>query len=382
MSNTQNEHPQQQQYQQQSEQMPLWAQQMTAMIVNAITQVRSPVQEPPTIPETPDTEEKPDSQTLYRRRPALEDPIHFEGNRAEYDTWRTQLKAKLEVDGYLIGNDRTKFLYVNSRLKGRAAKLVHTFVESTMNTPLATPTNFLSYLDTVFGDTNKQERAGAALRTLQQGKLTFAQFLPKFERLLADAGGATWPNFVKINYLKGCLNHALLDRMVCVVDAPADYPGYVATLMKVSGQEEALQLSKTRAMYRRAAVASPQDPNAMDWEPTTTTRVSAAATSKSGQKTAPATTTNVQSNGKRAKWVDQTIYDKRRTENRCLRCGKQDCRIARCPYLPPIRPAEAKTYAAASSSSTIQNEATGQKGKAPVVDELSDSDNDGEEEKD
>ncbi|KAM4066817.1 hypothetical protein HRG_012177 [Hirsutella rhossiliensis] len=43
--------------------------------------------------------------------------------------------------------------------------------------------------------------------------------------------------------------------------------------------------------------------------------------------------------GKRAKWVDQAEMDARYREERCLRCGRDNCRIERCLLAAPIRPA-------------------------------------------
>lgn len=42
--------------------------------------------------------------------------------------------------------------------------------------------------------------------------------------------------------------------------------------------------------------------------------------------------------GKRAKWVKQTKMDARYREGRCLRYGRDNCRVNRCPLAAPIRP--------------------------------------------
>lgn len=43
--------------------------------------------------------------------------------------------------------------------------------------------------------------------------------------------------------------------------------------------------------------------------------------------------------GKRAKWVEKEEMDARYHEGRCLRCGRDNCRVDRCPLAAPIRPA-------------------------------------------
>ena len=42
--------------------------------------------------------------------------------------------------------------------------------------------------------------------------------------------------------------------------------------------------------------------------------------------------------GKRAKWVNKTELEKRRADGRCFRCGRDGCRIERCPLAAAIRP--------------------------------------------
>ncbi|KAM4064231.1 hypothetical protein HRG_007222 [Hirsutella rhossiliensis] len=68
----------------------------------------------------------------------------------------------------------------------------------------------------------------------------------------------------------------------------------------------------------------------MEWEPTlqASAKVNAARTRKDQALL-----------GKRAKWVDQAEMDARYREGRCLRCGRDNCRIERCPLAAPIRPA-------------------------------------------
>ncbi|KAH9226692.1 hypothetical protein K456DRAFT_58651 [Colletotrichum gloeosporioides 23] len=43
---------------------------------------------------------------------------------------------------------------------------------------------------------------------------SFAIFLPKFEKELAEGGGGHWADAVRINYLKGALNSTLWDRLI------------------------------------------------------------------------------------------------------------------------------------------------------------------------
>ncbi|KJZ70536.1 hypothetical protein HIM_10080 [Hirsutella minnesotensis 3608] len=83
----------------------------------------------------------------------------------------------------------------------------------------------------------------------------------------------------------------------------------------------------------------------MEWEPTP----QASAKVNSARTRSDKNTYGYQSKrpedqvllGKRAKWVDQAEMDARYREGRCLRCGRDNCRIERCPLAAPIRPANA-----------------------------------------
>ena len=62
---------------------------------------------------------------------------------------------------------------------------------------------------------------------MTQGKDTFATFLPKFERTLAEAGGGEWSDDVKISTLKRILNHDLERSLIYVPVHPTKYADFV-----------------------------------------------------------------------------------------------------------------------------------------------------------
>ncbi|KAM4062172.1 reverse transcriptase (RNA-dependent DNA polymerase) [Hirsutella rhossiliensis] len=81
----------------------------------------------------------------------------------------------------------------------------------------------------------------------------------------------------------------------------------------------------------------------MEWEPTlqASAKVNAART-RSDKNTYGYQSKRPEDQallGKRAQWVDQAEMDARYREGRCLRCGRDNCRIERCPLAAPIRPA-------------------------------------------
>ena len=101
----------------------------------------------------------------------------------------------------------------------------------------------------------------------------------------------------------------------------------------------------------------------MEWEPTTTQVKAFNLRGKGNTNGYPSKRPEDQELlGKRAKWVNQEEIDARRQDRRCLRCGRNNCRIATCPLAAAVRP---KHIGVITARSTVVTEA--------AVDEDSDS---------
>jgi hypothetical protein len=91
----------------------------------------------------------------------------------------------------------------------------------------------------------------------------------------------------------------------------------------------------------------------MEWEPTqpATTQVSAVGLrGKTNMNGFPSKRPEDRELlGKRAKWVNQEEIDARRQDQRCLRCGCSNCRIATCPLAAALRPAHVNVKTARST---------------------------------
>jgi hypothetical protein len=63
---------------------------------------------------------------------------------------------------------------------------------------------------------------------------------------------------------------------------------------------------------------------------------------------------------KRARWVKKDEMDRRREEGLCFRCGRENCQVSTCPFLPAIRPdakvRKAKTAAESGRKSQSEDE--------------------------
>jgi hypothetical protein len=202
------------------------------------------------------------------------------------------------------------------------------------------PTEFLRYLTSTYEDPNTQRSARGRLARLKQGdRESFAAFLPKFERELADSGGSTWPNDVKIDHLERCLNGELAELLYGQRGMPTEYLAYVRELQDLGANLDRKRYQAPKSKQGRNLSfdwqptkqqkdkrnATPSG-DTMDWEPTKISRVI--------QKQ------NKELRGKRAKWVDQEELDRRRKDGRCFRCGRTGCNVAECPLLPAKRPSQ------------------------------------------
>jgi hypothetical protein len=251
------------------------------------------------------------------------------------------MENKLATDGRAIGSLRDQFSYVFSRLEDSPRAMATTFASMGGHDSTYDPHAFMQYLVACYGDPNLKQRALGRLQLLTQGpKESFASFLPKFEKELADSGGAGWSSEVQINFLRGALNGDIEELLLAQTALPGDYRGFVNVVQQLGtnldnrrfrARKRLVNLetrtpSHDQRRYQgpKPGIGAPANPDAMDWEPT---KISRAAQQQ-----------NERLQGKRAKWVSQEEWRARRKEGRCLRCGRTGCQIAECPLLPPKRP--------------------------------------------
>ena len=287
--------------------------------VQALRQPTPPPVESTQIPTPPENSDP----TTRRTKPILPNPPKFNGSRSEYEGWKSLIKDKIDVDGEIIGSDRNQFIFIASRLEGKGLQSALTFITTHRDAQDASASKILKYLDDVFGDRHKTQRAVESLRTMRQGpKEPFSDFLPRFEKVLADAGGMSWPDAVKRSHLDGALAFELRRLAITMPVAP-NYGDYVSELLRINDLYRATMKHAPREHTPKESPAgNHKDEDSMDWEPTR-----AAAASKGGQK-------------KRVQWVSQEELDKRRQEGNCLRCGSRNHFVADCEFLPARRPTE------------------------------------------
>lgn len=254
----------------------------------------------------------------------------FSGKRSEWDEWCLAARNKLIADGDAIGSAKEHFLYLHSRLVGTAASTVHARAEALSQADDSNGEEFLAYLDTIYGDPNKKQRALQSLYNIRQKDTEiFANFLPKFESILANAGGSEFREEQKISLLKNAINLTLRHCLVGSSAVPTTWNGFISHLHTVSSDLAALQPTPKRYNHPNGLPSLPQTSSGhdMDWEPTRlrANRNLTLPSSDSGPR-------------KRATWVAKETVDLRRRNGLCLRCGHNGHTIKDCSFRPAVPP--------------------------------------------
>jgi hypothetical protein len=200
---------------------------------------------------------------------------------------------------------------------------------------------FLAYLGTIYNDPNKKSRALRTLASLRQKENeAFANFLPRFETALANAGGQEFSEAQRVTYLHLALNFEMQQHLVSFCPSLEEGYGMLVSHLHSVGSKLA-SLRNYKSDHRRVATdsrhAEPSharttpsfgknirtEAEAMDWEPTRALKIN---------------NTMPEQEGRRAKWVSQETIAYRKQKNLCLRCGRPGHIIRKCKFLPAQRP--------------------------------------------
>ena len=250
----------------------------------------------------------------------------YSGERDSLEPWLHQVEAKLAVD-YVGCPETVKFFLVQNHLRDTAMKQMQPWIASVVGTGSMNVASFKAQLRQVFGDPHQKEKAQRKLRVLKQGNRRFTEFLVEFQRLLLEAGGATWPEDVKKSSLLGSISIELQRILIGRDTAPMTLVSLCDELKLMSDQLEALnQRTQFNDRFKKSATTTSGSSlsSTMDWEPTAAVKVAKTEASQAGNA--------------RAKWVSQETIAYRKSKGLCLRCGRQGHMVAACTFLPARRP--------------------------------------------
>ncbi|KAG9375917.1 Retrotransposon gag protein [Pyrenophora tritici-repentis] len=328
--------------------------------------LEAPSHEPPQTPghnTDATTDPTPTSETSNTSVPIIPKPRHslphpptFGGNKSQWRGWKLEMEATLRLHASWWGSETNVTTYYEIQVK-----------EESPN-----PFKLLDRLELLYGERNRKEKAIQNLYSIRQkDDETFISFYPRFEKEMANADAESWPEHTKISYLRNALSGRIKDRLVGTSGTETStYARFAQKCVDLSNDMELFgQWTKTTRRYgsRTAENAPTYEPPAksnnathssfpedmMEWEPTqpTTTQVNAVGLrGKTNMNGYPSRRPEDRELiGKRAKWVNQEEIDARRQERRCLRCGRNNCRIATCPLAAALRPTHVSVKTAKST---------------------------------
>lgn len=255
------------------------------------------------------------------------DLVEFNGeDRSLWPSWHIQAQGKAGSSG---PDPSVQFFTIFNKLKGNAVKNVTPWVKQNLASNTATSEGLLKELARLYDDPAQEAKALNNLKTMkQQERESFGNFFTKFEKDLANAGGASLSSQVKIMFLRLALN----SRFKNCLPKTKHYGTYEELVIDL--QNAAATMANEDVLFARRdwgqVQSRPQnfspmnEPTPMDWAPTSANYLGR--------------TTNEPSKRPRARWVTKETLKARRDANCCLRCGNSNHYQPRCPYRPPINP--------------------------------------------
>ncbi|CEJ92881.1 hypothetical protein VHEMI08509 [[Torrubiella] hemipterigena] len=241
------------------------------------------------------TESQQQNIIYIKKKPTLPDPKLFDGNRRNFQVWQLEMESKLRVDGPALGNSADQFAYIYTRLDQTPQSLAAAYFKKGGSNGSHNPVEFMAYLVSCYGDRHLKQKALNRLETMRQNnKESFAAFLPRFERELADSGGYNWDDEIKINSLRRVINQEMEGHLISQLALPTVYPDFVNTLQSLGANIEGYHFRNHKLRYQSSYQQNPypkesnsnyhpnqprrEQPqqnnqsatgsNQMDWEPT------------------------------------------------------------------------------------------------------------------
>lgn len=193
-----------------------------------------------------------------QRRAVLPDVEKLIDPEKNLDVWLSTMGGKLDVDGAAIGDAKSQFWYVHSRLDSSVKLVMDPLLHHALETQTFDHGKIVKALKRLYHNPLKRQQATKKLRHLKQGDKTFAKFLSEWEYQTWLAGeAADLPDNLRITNLRHSLSSSLqkrLDYRETDEKLPSDYDTFVELLHKLA---HGVTFSTTNS-YR------PADTNRMD----------------------------------------------------------------------------------------------------------------------
>lgn len=283
-----------------------------------------PTPQPPAPRPTQAEPSTPTVQTQQRPRARQPDPELFSGeNPEDYPPFKLNLHTKFTMDAACFENEEERVYYAYSRLTGKASRsaLPWLLAKRNQNSPVRWD-DFIQVTDKAFSDPDLKEKALVRVNTMKQGRKSLEEFINEFDGELLNAGGMFWNDSLKKTLLETGVNWQILEKLIGKDRAPT-YDGYCEQLRRIDydmhRMERLSRRYKPSTHSHRQNTPYGNNPDPMDWEPTTT---QVAATNR--QQNSSRTTR------RENRWASEEELQSRRNQRRCLRCGNNGHFVKQC----------------------------------------------------
>ena len=151
--------------------------------------------------------------TSARPRPALPDPVKFDGKAYRFDTWLPAIKAKLRVDGAALGDSIAQFYYIYNRLEPTVQSIVLPQLARAEEDEEWSFQSILDQLLRAYDTPNRTPEAEERLHRIEQGSDPLPTYILRFERQLYEAKGHKWSDDRKIAAFRYSLSTTIKNRL-------------------------------------------------------------------------------------------------------------------------------------------------------------------------
>ncbi|KAI0991675.1 hypothetical protein K3495_g16512, partial [Podosphaera aphanis] len=179
----------------------------------------------------------------------------FEGNRANYPSWRTAVIDIFRMDWNTFGYDDSRaFVLIYGALKGSALKKAGPFYEVGGVMGTRKPEDFIEFLDKLYLDPLRGVRANRELQRMKMGEgQRWPEFFAAWSNKLTEARGDFWDDANKISMLWNALNGDLIRALAGNTSLPHDdFNTWITLVNQVAQQLEMADswVRKNRSIQR------------------------------------------------------------------------------------------------------------------------------------
>ena len=121
------------------------------------------------------------------RRPKIQEPDVFRGERSKLREWLAQMKVYFRLVGWAKGHDMEKIVYTTSLLRGSAVTWMTPYIEDLKQPPWTTWPQFAEELRNEFGVINRKGEARNRLKNIIQGQRTMTEYWNEFRLVSSEA---------------------------------------------------------------------------------------------------------------------------------------------------------------------------------------------------